>query len=285
MSRVSKRAKTTSSHRLSNRSVRSGYKVRQTSVIGFEHRDQCLWKEDGLAFAEIDGSVANISYDASKLDHLTVRTSTMANSVLLGLRGQLDLGASDKEAQFIDCIFSDCEIKKLSNGYAHLENCEFRRCDIRELWSFDASLKNCRFSGRIRKGAFNISPEFHKFSEDVRTFSGNDFSECVIDENIFRGGIDLSDQHFNRMDGSMVIRNVSEFLRVLRQKLDQRPPDLELERIANLLEFASQRFQQNDALLPGKRVSALGANKNFIMESLREIRGKAKKPRLRGSTH
>jgi uncharacterized protein YjbI with pentapeptide repeats len=245
--------------------------VPRKTIIGFEAKNAILWKQDKLAFAEIESQdLSNVDYDASRLDFLTISTSNIRDSGFHGLKGGLDLGVGFARSNLLRCTFSNCLIKRLSFGFVYLEECEFKKCDIRELWSFDADLKDCKFSGYIRNGAFNISIESQKFPHEARVFSGNDFTECVIAMNIFRGGIDLADQRFNKKDGSLVINDVGAFLIALRAKLDPRKPDLDLERFASQLEFTSTRFLQPSVFVSGKSLEALGSGRDLLFETIRD---------------
>jgi uncharacterized protein YjbI with pentapeptide repeats len=248
------------------------YGVMVRRVIGFSNKNSRLWKEDKYALANLEGDdLEGIEFDASKLHALRISSSTIRQSSFLHLKGDLDLGVGMSRSLLHECVFANASIGALNCGYVQLEQCEFRDCDIRDLWAFDADFKDCKFSGFIRNGAFNIAPKESRFAHNERVFMGNDFSKCQIAMDIFRGGIDLTEQHFSKSDEARIIYNAPMFLRAFDKKLRPKLSGQVVDRFVRHVRRAIESYKQIHVFIAEKEAKALGESYSHIQELMRDI--------------
>ena len=229
-------------------------------------RDPDWWRHHKIPVLQIGNErVLDETIDVSEFEFVRVFDSDVNTLTLLKMKGELGLGTGHRRSTFENCRVIGAELTRLDLGNADFRNCEFVDCDIHELGSFEANVSNCKFSGRIRKGIVFLrrpSPELEKFEA---VFEANDFSDCVIDESLFRGGIDLGRQRF-KSDGSAVIQDSTVFLNEVRKKLGKKVPSAPLKRFLFGVEFYASNFNQNSFFVPLRDFQKLGSEVELIQD-------------------
>jgi hypothetical protein len=105
-----------------------------------------------------------------------------------------------RQSVFSQCTFAQTRLRDAQPGQARFVDCEFDRIDITG-WSAVASeFVGCRFSGPVRRCKFWGKP-FGAWLEtplspprDKNEFVDNDFTDAVLEDVGFVGGIDLARQ-------------------------------------------------------------------------------------------
>ena len=207
-----------------------------------------------IANERIDGE----EIDASKFEFIRIVESEIANLTVRGVSGKFNFGDGFKKSRFERCKILDGRISDLSLGLADFVDCEFVNCDIANIDSREANLLNCRFSGRIRKGIMFPRHGDAAEAHGPAIVDGNDFSECAIEESIFRGGIDLHRQKF-KSDGSAILEDGAEFLRRAQEHFVNRKPTNALRVWMGFVEWYVTRYNQNTIFVPFEKMKAIGS--------------------------
>ncbi|HEY7071700.1 MAG TPA: hypothetical protein VH479_16355 [Acidimicrobiales bacterium] len=99
-----------------------------------------------------------------------------------------------------ECVFEGVRFRVrggFSVGAARFERCTFIRCDFGEHFSFCADHIDCTFVGPVKRAVFyGQAPEGHHCDGKRNVFEGNDFTEAVLHDVGFRGGIDATLQRW-----------------------------------------------------------------------------------------
>lgn len=166
-------------------------KYKQVMLDGGEHR--------GKTFA------------LEKADHISLKEEgVFKRCVFKGLRAYAYLGPG----KYYDCRFEDCRVRELHLGESVFKRCKFVDVRIHSLWSDGADIVDCVFSGVIKSGVLqpnSPSPSIAK-TRQPRQIVGNDFSQCDLGSDVFRGGVDLRFQRFRGVGDECLVFDGPSFL-------------------------------------------------------------------------
>jgi len=100
-----------------------------------------------------------------------------------------------------ECVFEGVRFRVRAGflvGAARFERCTFIRCDFGEHRSFCADYLDCSFVGPVKGAVFyGQAPEGNHYDGKRNMFEGNDFTEAVLHNVGFRGGIDATLQRWS----------------------------------------------------------------------------------------
>jgi uncharacterized protein YjbI with pentapeptide repeats len=108
----------------------------------------------------------------------------------------VSLGGGATQSRYIECVFEGCDFHFFALGNVLFERCTFSRCKFVNLFSVAGEFVDCEFTGStLRRGSINgrVPEEYSgSFRRKLNRVERNDFSQSVLIDFDFRGGVDLA---------------------------------------------------------------------------------------------
>lgn len=197
-------------------------------------------------------SQTNVAYEKLNLDAISVANAHFLECRFESIKAKsVSLGSGLKKSTYTRCVFKECDWTFGAIGDVRFVDCVFNGCKLTNLYGVSVEMLRCSFPAtRIRRAVFHAfdpdstSPSFRRHNE----FSDNDFSQSVMIDVDFRGGIDMSKQNWPIDGDHVLVRDLEMAKHVfnrLRESAHTKSDRETLDNLITLSDFYTEQGQKS----------------------------------------
>lgn len=207
----------------------------------------------------VGAELVEVDFSALTLPSFMTSASTLHGCRFVGTRFEHGYLAMNEQSTFVECDFTNADLRHAYPGQARFVNCSFHNTRL-DGWLCDAAeFVDCRFSGSVRSVQFYGAPPPDSSwvrsdglipSRGRNEFRGNDFMSAQVEDCLFIFGIDLDAQRWPA-EGYVFVRDFPVRANRARVEIERWPESsLTAEALVMLSVYQKTIEMQRDLFAP-----------------------------------